>query len=80
MGLKGDPLVGVCWDADRLDLWRVGIKPDPRDLSTEAAKRPERIGWAKSIEPLGWTELWSRYAGNGITMIENFDSRANIET
>lgn len=33
-----DPTIGVCWDADRLDLTRVGIIPDPKFLSTEVAK------------------------------------------
>lgn len=33
-----DPTIGVCWDADRLDLGRVGITPDSKFLSTEAAK------------------------------------------
>lgn len=33
-----DPTVGTCWDADRLDLLRVGIRPDPRYLATEAAR------------------------------------------
>lgn len=33
-----DPTIGVCWDADRLDLPRVGITPDPEFLSTQAAK------------------------------------------
>jgi uncharacterized protein len=33
-----DPTVGVCWDADRLDLPRVGITPSPRLLSTQAAR------------------------------------------
>lgn len=31
--------VMTCWDADRLDLWRVGIKPDPKYLCTTAAKK-----------------------------------------
>jgi hypothetical protein len=30
--------IGVCWDADRLDLPRVGIVPDPKLLSTKAGK------------------------------------------
>ena len=34
-----DPTIGVCWDADRLDLIRVWMIPDPEFLSTEAAKR-----------------------------------------
>ena len=28
----------VCWDADRLDLWRIDIMPDPDRLFTEAAR------------------------------------------
>ena len=37
------PVVQICWDADRLDLWRVGIMPDPRYLCTDHAKKPETI-------------------------------------
>jgi uncharacterized protein len=36
--ISDDPTVGACWDADRLDLPRVGIKPDARLLSTAAAR------------------------------------------
>jgi uncharacterized protein len=36
--LSKDPTIGTCWDADRADLWRVGITPAPRFLSTDAAK------------------------------------------
>jgi uncharacterized protein len=39
-GLVGDITVQTCWDADRLDLWRVGIETDPRRLATEAARNP----------------------------------------
>lgn len=31
-----DPTIAVCWDADRLDLHRKGIWPDPRFMSTPA--------------------------------------------
>jgi uncharacterized protein len=31
--------IGTCWDADRLDLPRVGIMPRATYLSTDAAKR-----------------------------------------
>jgi uncharacterized protein len=41
-----DKTIQTCWDADRLDLGRVGITPDPDYLSTEFAKRPETIRWA----------------------------------
>lgn len=30
--------VVACWDADRLDLGRIGIRPDPRYLGTACAK------------------------------------------
>jgi uncharacterized protein len=29
-----DPSIGTCWDADRLDLGRVGIYPDPEYMNT----------------------------------------------
>lgn len=34
-----DITVQVCWDADRLDLVRVGTRPLPQYLCTEAAKQ-----------------------------------------
>ncbi len=34
-----DPTIGACWDADRLDLTRLGIVPDLSLLSTEAGSR-----------------------------------------
>ena len=42
----GDITVQTCWDADRLDLGRVGIKPSPRFLCTDAAKNPVMLEWA----------------------------------
>jgi uncharacterized protein len=43
--VSDDPTVGVCWDADRLNLWRVGKTPVPDLLSTEPARREAwRIG------------------------------------
>jgi uncharacterized protein len=49
-GVDSYPTVGVCLDADRLNLWRVGIRPDPHGLSTEAAQNEERIAWARSLQ------------------------------
>jgi uncharacterized protein len=43
---KADPTVQVCWDSDRLDLPRVGIRPWPSLLCTEAARMPETLEWA----------------------------------
>ena len=48
--LGKDQTIGVCWDADRLNLWRVGFEPDPRFLSTEAARSEERIAWAHNLQ------------------------------
>ena len=36
-----DVTIQSCWDADRLDLGRVGITPDERFLSPEGAARIE---------------------------------------
>ena len=33
-----DPTVGACWDADRLDLGRVGITPAPDYMSTNPGR------------------------------------------
>jgi uncharacterized protein len=33
-----DPVIRACWDADRLDLTRIGILPDPNRLFTQTAK------------------------------------------
>ena len=42
----GDITVVTCWDADRLDLGRVGIKPCPDALCTDAARDPDIMDWA----------------------------------
>lgn len=44
--ITNDPTVGTCWDSDRLDLGRVAIKPNPKLLSTERARRAAVIDWA----------------------------------
>ena len=43
---EGDVTVQTCWDADRLDLGRVGIRPDAQQLCTSVARQPEIIEWA----------------------------------
>jgi uncharacterized protein len=37
-----DITIATCWDADRLDLPRVGIKPDPDKMGTAYGKRIAR--------------------------------------
>ena len=39
LNFSHDPTVAACWDADRLDLDRVGIDPDPSYFSTAEGKR-----------------------------------------
>jgi len=43
---RADVTVCTCWDADRLDLGRVGIRPRPERLCTDAARDPRLIEWA----------------------------------
>lgn len=43
-----DPTIGTCWDADRLDLGRVGIVPSADFMSTDFAREVVRAG---SFEP-----------------------------
>jgi uncharacterized protein len=45
--IEGDITVQVCWDADRLDLGRVGIKPDIQRLATPAARDPQYLEHAQ---------------------------------
>ena len=37
------PTIMTCWDSDRLDLGRVGIRPSPRYLCTGVAKQSDVI-------------------------------------
>lgn len=48
--------VRTCWDADRLDLPRLGIVVDPDRLCTDEARRPTIIRWADE-------RGWRGYAG-----------------
>ena len=45
----GNPTIDACFDADRLDLWRVGITPNPYRLATEKGKE---IACNTDYEPL----------------------------
>ncbi len=45
-GPQTDQTLAVCLDADRLDLGRVGITPDPTQLSTSTARDiANRLAW-----------------------------------
>lgn len=47
-----NPTIATCWDADRLDLERCGITPNPDYMSTNLAKKIAEHG---SIDP--WLNL-----------------------
>ena len=49
---EADITVQVCWDADRLDLGRVGIKPAPHRLCTASAKSVDvlKAAYERSVE------------------------------
>lgn len=47
--MSDDVTIRVCWDADRLDLYRVGIEPEDSLLYTQAAKTREVKEFAKNL-------------------------------
>lgn len=51
---EADITVQTCWDADRLDLGRVWIIPDPVLLCTEQARDPKLIDWATQRAKTGF--------------------------
>lgn len=57
--VSDDPTIGVCWDADRLHLWRIGVTPDADLLSTVAGR--ERITWASTQidQWQSWRAVWA---------------------
>ena len=67
---EAHPTVQTCWDADRLDLWRVGIEPENSLLCTPAARDAGIREWSR-IRSLDdhWPEparAWLRQAdGHG---------------
>jgi uncharacterized protein len=58
---QADVTLQVCWDADRLDLGRVGITPKAERLCTDAARKLK--GWAHQRAVMGYepkivSEVW----------------------
>ena len=65
----GDITLLTCWDADRLDLRRCHIVPDPARLGTAAARDPALLAWAEErartyFEPPLMHESWLPMLGN----------------
>lgn len=62
--VSDEPTTGACWDADRLNLWRVGITPEAWGLSTRPAKNHELIDEARSFHTrtYAWGDLFAGFA------------------
>lgn len=62
--VSDDPTIGACWDADRLTLGRVGVRPDPGLLSNPVVKANAatfiRLGYQQLVagEPPTGRERW----------------------
>lgn len=51
---NADITIQACWDADRLDLNRVGILPRTSRLCTDAARSPDMLAWANERAAQNW--------------------------
>jgi len=56
-------VLGVCYDADRLNLWRVCVRPEPAYLSTNAGKEMARTNATEHLH--GTPRTWSAVLGHG---------------
>jgi uncharacterized protein len=60
---RANHIIQICWDADRLDLARVGIMPQRSMLCTRTAKSDQMLNWAnqralEDFEPAIVREQW----------------------
>jgi uncharacterized protein len=60
---NGDPTIGTCWDADRLNLCRLSIEVRPEFLSTSAAREPAMIRSAEALA--GQRMTWAETVASG---------------
>jgi uncharacterized protein len=51
---EADAAIRACWDADRLDLWRVRIRPDAKRLCTQLARKTEVLERANRMAQAAW--------------------------
>lgn len=65
---EGEAWLRAAWDADRLDLGRVDVVPDPDYLCTDYARRPEVIAAALAMSGRG-----------GEDFIEDHDSEERLQ-
>ena len=69
-----DPTIGTCWDADRLDLGRVGIRPRAGLLCTKAAKSPAHIAAASERAEGGVVPTYVHDEWVGLVSPDRLDS------
>jgi uncharacterized protein len=64
---SNDPTIAMCWDADRLNLWRIGMRPSPAFLSTAAARDPAVIAAHESLpgQHVSWAQLYDQCPRHG---------------
>jgi uncharacterized protein len=62
--VTSDATVGLCWDADRLGLWRIGHAPDPDRLCLPASRTRECLLASKALllRDLEWRPIFDAYA------------------
>ena len=56
---SGDATIDTCYDADRLDLGRVGMKLDPRKMATAFGARIAQRSLEEDVKPEGLREWLS---------------------
>ena len=64
--ISKDKTIGACWDADRLDLPRVGIIPHTKYMSTKEGKRKAELMQENKKNPIivqnyeikSWWKFW----------------------
>ncbi len=66
---NGDPTIQTCWDADRLDLYRVKKTVHLDYFGTGAAKDPEILRWAEQRGRARFVPEWIE-ANWGVTGIK----------
>ena len=54
-----DLLIASPWDADRLQLWRLGIQPDPSRLSTIVARSEWMLRWSFELARISTDVEWA---------------------
>lgn len=61
---SADLTIGACWDADRLGLWRIDVRPNKAYLSLPYSRSNAFISMARAamLAPLSFQELYNEYA------------------